>query len=199
MINKVRKLYEDMKTNIKIKKGLNEGKITKYDDTLLDKIKPYDFYDVPILFYLLNSSFSNNIHEISLELARFLIDMGIVYLLKFPNIDYYLIEVTIDNKKYIYDIASMLVYEENSYFNIYPNFDYEKILFTKEIASNLVSNDFLIQVAEPVDTRDNLISNIITDYKRGITGSIKTFTILEKYLNANKKQKTLDRIRTFGF
>ena len=199
MINKVRKLYEDMKTNIKIKKGLNEGKITKYDDTLLDKIKPYDFYDVPILFYLLNSSFSNNIHEISLELARFLTDMGIVYLLKFPNIDYYLIEVTIDNKKYIYDIASMLVYEENSYFNIYPNFDYEKILFTKEIASNLVSNDFLIQVAEPVDTRDNLISNIITDYKRGITGSIKTFTILEKYLNANKKQKTLDRIRTFGF
>ena len=199
MINKVRKLYEDMKTNIKIKKGLNEGKITKYDDTLLDKIKPYDFYDVPILFYLLNSSFSNNIHEISLELARFLIDNGIVYLLKFPNIDYYLIEVTIDNKKYIYDIASMLIYEENSYFNIYPNIDYEKILFTKEIASNLVSNDFLIQVAEPVDTRDNLISNIITDYKRGITGSIKTFTILEKYLNANKKQKTLDRIRTFGF
>ena len=128
-----------------------------------------------------------------------MIDNGIVYLLKFPNIDYYLIEVTIDNKKYIYDIASMLVYEENSYFNIYPNFDYEKILFTKEIASNLVSNDFLIQVAEPVDTRDNLISNIITDYKRGITGSIKTFTILEKYLNANKKQKTLDRIRTFGF
>lgn len=199
MINKVRKLYEDMKTNIKIKKGLNEGKITKYDDTLLDKIKPYDFYDVPILFYLLNSSFSNNIHEISLELARFLIDNGIVYLLKFPNIDYYLIEVTIDNKKYIYDIASMLVYEENSYFNIYPNIDYEKILFTKEIASNLVSNDFLTQVAEPVDTRDNLISSIITDYKRGITGSIKTFTILEKYLNANKKQKTLDRIRTFGF
>lgn len=199
MINKVRKLYEDMKTNIKIKKGLNEGKITKYDDTLLDKIKPYDFYDVPILFYLLNSSFSNNIHEISLELARFLIDNGIVYLLKFPNIDYYLIEVTIDNKKYIYDIASMLVYEENSYFNIYLNIDYEKILFTKEIASNLVSNDFLIQVAEPVDTRDNLISSIITDYKRGITGSIKTFTILEKYLNANKKQKTLDRIRTFGF
>lgn len=199
MINKVRKLYEDMKTNIKIKKGLNEGKITKYDDTLLDKIKPYDFYDVPILFYLLNSSFSNNIHEISLELARFLIDNGIVYLLKFPNIDYYLIEVTIDNKKYIYDIASMLVYEENSYFNIYPNIDYEKILFTKEIASNLVSNDFLTQVANPVDTRDNLISSIITDYKRGITGSIKTFTILEKYLNANKKQKTLDRIRTFGF
>lgn len=199
MINKVRKLYEDMKTNIKIKKGLNEGKITKYDDTLLDKIKPYDFYDVPILFYLLNSSFSNNIHEISLELARFLIDNGIVYLLKFPNIDYYLIEVTIDNKKYIYDIASMLVYEENSYFNIYPNIDYEKILFTKEIASNLVSNDFLTQVVEPVDTRDNLISSIITDYKRGITGSIKTFTILEKYLNANKKQKTLDRIRTFGF
>lgn len=199
MINKVRKLYEDMKTNIKIKKGLNEGKITKYDDTLLDKIKPYDFYDVPILFYLLNSSFSNNIHEISLELARFLTDMGIVYLLKFPNIDYYLIEVTINNKKYIYDIVSMLIYEENSYFNIYPNIDYEKILFTKEIASNLVSNDFLIQVAEPVDTRDNLISNIITDYKRGITGSIKTFTILEKYLNANKKQKTLDRIRTFGF
>lgn len=199
MINKVRKLYEDMKTNIKIKKGFNEGKITKYDDTLLDKIKPYDFYDVPILFYLLNPSLSNNIHEISLELARFLTDNGIVYLLKFPNIDYYLIEVTIDNKKYIYDIASMLVYEENSYFNIYPNFDYEKILFTKEIASNLVSNDFLIQVAEPVDTRDNLISNIITDYKRGITGSIKTFTILEKYLNANKKQKTLDRIRTFGF
>lgn len=199
MINKVRKLYEDMKTNIKIKKGLNEGKITKYDDTLLDKIKPYDFYDVPILFYLLNSSFSNNIHEISLELARFLIDNGIVYLLKFPNIDYYLIEVTIDNKKYIYDIASMLVYEENSYFNFYPNIDYEKILFTKEIASNLVSNDFLTQVAEPVDTRDNLISSIITDYKRGITGSIKTFTILEKYLNANKKQKTLDRIRTFGF
>ena len=199
MINKVRKLYEDMKTNIKIKKGLNEGKITKYDDTLLDKIKPYDFYDVPILFYLLNSSFSNNIHEISLELARFLTDNGIVYLLKFPNIDYYLIEVTINNKKYIYDIVSMLIYEENSYFNIYPNFDYEKILFTKEIASNLVSNDFLIQVAEPVDTRDNLISNIITDYKRGITGSIKTFTILEKYLNANKKQKTLDRIRTFGF
>ena len=199
MINKVRKLYEDMKTNIKIKKGFNEGKITKYDDTLLDKIKPYDFYDVPILFYLLNSSFSNNIHEISLELARFLIDNGIVYLLKFPNIDYYLIEVTIDNKKYIYDIASMLVYEENSYFNIYPNIDYEKILFTKEIASNLVSNDFLTQVVEPVDTRDNLISSIITDYKRGITGSIKTFTILEKYLNANKKQKTLDRIRTFGF
>ena len=199
MINKVRKLYEDMKTNIKIKKGLNEGKITKYDDTLLDKIKPYDFYDVPILFYLLNSSFSNNIHEISLELARFLIDNGVVYLLKFPNIDYYLIEVTIDNKKYIYDIASMLVYEENSYFNIYPNIDYEKILFTKEIASNLVSNDFLTQVVEPVDTRDNLISSIITDYKRGITGSIKTFTILEKYLNANKKQKTLDRIRTFGF
>lgn len=199
MINKVRKLYEDMKTNIKIKKGFNEGKITKYDDTLLDKIKPYDFYDVPILFYLLNSSFSNNIHEISLELARFLIDNGIVYLLKFPNIDYYLIEVTIDNKKYIYDIASMLVYEENSYFNIYPNIDYEKILFTKEIASNLVSNDFLTQVVEHVDTRDNLISSIITDYKRGITGSIKTFTILEKYLNANKKQKTLDRIRTFGF
>ena len=199
MINKVRKLYEDMKTNIKIKKGLNEGKITKYDDTLLDKIKPYDFYDVPILFYLLNPSLSNNIHEISLELARFLTDMGIVYLLKFPNIDYYLIEVTIDNKKYIYDIVSMLIYEENSYFNIYPRIDYEKILFTKEIASNLVSNDFLIQVAEPVDTRDNLISNIITDYKRGITGSIKTFTILEKYLNANKKQKTLDRIRTFGF
>ena len=137
MINKVRKLYEDMKTNIKIKKGFNEGKITKYDDTLLDKIKPYDFYDVPILFYLLNSSFSNNIHEISLELARFLIDNGIVYLLKFPNIDYYLIEVTIDNKKYIYDIASMLVYEENSYFNIYPNIDYEKILFTKEIASSV--------------------------------------------------------------
>lgn len=199
MINKVRKLYEDMKTNIKIKKGLNEGKITKYDDTLLDKIKPYDFYDVPILFYLLNPSLSNNIHEISLELARFLIDNGVVYLLKFPNIDYYLIEVTIDNKKYIYDIASMLVYEENSYFNIYPNIDYEKILFTKEIASNLVSNDFLTQVVEPVDTRDNLISSIITDYKRGITGSIKTFTILEKYLNANKKQKTLDRIRTFGF
>lgn len=199
MINKVRKLYEDMKTNIKIKKGLNEGKITKYDDTLLDKIKPYDFYDVPILFYLLNSSFSNNIHEISLELARFLIDNGVVYLLKFPNIDYYLIEVTIDNTKYIYDIASMLVYEENSYFNIYPNIDYEKILFTKEIASNLVSNDFLTQVVEPVDTRDNLISSIIADYKRGITGSIKTFTILEKYLNANKKQKTLDRIRTFGF
>lgn len=199
MINKVRKLYEDMKTNIKIKKGLNEGKITKYDDTLLDKIKPYDFYDVPILFYLLNPSLSNNIHEISLELARFLIDNGVVYLLKFPNIDYYLIEVTIDNKKYIYDIASMLVYEENSYFNIYPNIDYEKILFTKEIASNLVSNDFLIQVVEPVDTRDNLISSIITDYKRGITGSIKTLTILEKYLNANKKQKTLDRIRTFGF
>ncbi|MDY5873180.1 MAG: hypothetical protein SPK36_00065 [Bacilli bacterium] len=199
MINKVRKLYEDMKTNIKIKKGFNEGKITKYDDTLLDKIKPYDFYDVPILFYLLNPSLSNNIHEISLELARFLTDMGIVYLLKFPNIDYYLIEVTIDNKKYIYDIVSMLIYEENSYFNIYPHIDYEKILFTKEIASNLVSNDFLTQVANPVDTRDNLISSIITDYKRGITCSIKTITILEKHLDANKKQKTLDRIRTFGF
>lgn len=188
-----------MKTNIKIKKGFNEGKITKYDDTLLDKIKPYDFYDVPILFYLLNPSLSNNIHEISLELARFLTDMGIVYLLKFPNIDYYLIEVTIDNKKYIYDIVSMLIYEENSYFNIYPRIDYEKILFTKEIASNLVSNDFLTQVANPVDTRDNLISSIITDYKHGITCSIKTITILEKHLDANKKQKTLDRIRTFGF
>lgn len=199
MINKVRKLYEDMKTNIKIKKGFNEGKITKYDDTLLDKIKPYDFYDVPILFYLLNPSLSNNIHEISLELARFLTDKGIVYLLKFPSIDYYLIEVTIDNKKYIYDIVSMLIYEENSYFNIYPRIDYEKILFTKEIASNLVSNDFLTQVANPVDTRDNLISSIITDYKRGITCSIKTITILEKHLDANKKQKTLDRIRTFGF
>lgn len=199
MINKVRKLYEDMKTNIKIKKGFNEGKITKYDDTLLDKIKPYDFYDVPILFYLLNPSLSNNIHEISLELARFLTDMGIVYLLKFPNIDYYLIEVTIDSKKYIYDIVSMLIYEENSYFNIYPRIDYEKILFTKEIASNLVSNDFLTQVANPVDTRDNLINSIITDYKRGITCSIKTITILEKHLDANKKQKTLDRIRTFGF
>ena len=199
MINKVRKLYEDMKTNIKIKKGFNEGKITKYDDTLLDKIKPYDFYDVPILFYLLNPSLSNNIHEISLELARFLTDNGIVYLLKFPNIDYYLIEVTIDNKKYIYDIVSMLIYEENSYFNIYPRIDYENILFTLDLASNFVSNDLLTQVANPVDTRDNLISSIITDYKRGITCSIKTITILEKHLDANKKQKTLDRIRTFGF
>ena len=199
MPNQLKKLWEDMKTNIKIRKGINEGKITKYDANLLDKIKPYDYYNVPMLVYLLNPSLGNYSHEMSLELASILVKENPVFLLKVPYLDYYLIEVTINNNKYIYDISKGLVYNEEYYFYLNPNSDYEKIIFTKEIATNLVSNDFLTQVANPVDTRDNLISSIITDYKRGITCSIKTITILEKHLDANKKQKKLDRIRTFGF
>ena len=84
MPNQLKKLWEDMKTNIKIRKGINEGKITKYDANLLDKIKPYDYYNVPMLVYLLNLSLGNYSHEMSLELASILVKENPVFLLKVP-------------------------------------------------------------------------------------------------------------------
>ena len=121
MPNQLKKLWEDMKTNIKIRKEISEGKITKYDATLLNKIKPYDYYNVPMLVYLLNPSLGNYSHEMSLELASILVKENPVFLLKVPYLDYYLIEVTINDNKYIYDISKGLVYNKEYYFYLNPN------------------------------------------------------------------------------
>ena len=199
MPNQLKKLWEDMKTNIKIRKGINEGKITKYDATLLDKIKPYDYYNVPMLVYLLNPSLGNYSHEMSLGLASILVKENPVFLLKLPHLDYYLIEVTINNKKCIYDINKGLVYDEKYYFSLNPNSDYEKIIFTKEIATNLVSNDFLMPVENPNKIRNNLIAIVLDDYENGVYNSIKMLLTLDKYLKEKEEQIKLERIKNFKF
>lgn len=199
MPNQLKKLWEDMKTNIKIRKGINEGKITKYDANLLDKIKPYDYYNVPMLVYLLNPSLGNYSHEMSLELASILVKENPVFLLKVPYLDYYLIEVTINNNKYIYDISKGLVYNEEYYFYLNPNSDYEKIIFTKEIATNLVSNDFLMPVENPNKIRNNLIAIVLDDYENGVYNSIKMLLTLDKYLKEKEEQIKLERIKNFKF
>lgn len=199
MPNQLKKLWEDIKTNIKIRKGINEGKITKYDATLLDKIKPYDYYNVPMLVYLLNPSLGNYSHEMSLGLASILVKENPVFLLKIPYLDYYLIEVTIDNIKYIYDISKGLVYNEEYYFYLNPNSDYEKIIFTKEIATNLVSNDFLMPVEKPNKIRNNLIAIVLDDYENGVYNSIKMLLTLDKYLKEKEEQIKLERIKNFKF
>lgn len=199
MPNQLKKLWEDMKTNIKIRKGINEGKITKYDATLLDKIKSYDYYNVPMLVYLLNPSLGNYSHEMSLGLASILVKENPVFLLKVPYLDYYLIEVTINNNKYIYDISKGLVYNEEYYFYLNPNSDYEKIIFTKEIATNLVSNDFLMPVENPNKIRNNLIAIVLDDYENGVYNSIKMLLTLDKYLKEKEEQIKLERIKNFKF
>lgn len=199
MPNQLKKLWEDIKTNIKIRKGINEGKITKYDATLLDKIKPYDYYNVPMLVYLLNPSLGNYSHEMSLGLASILVKENPVFLLKVPYLDYYLIEVTINNNKYIYDISKGLVYNEEYYFSLNPNSDYEKIIFTKEIATNLVSNDFLMPVENPNKIRNNLIAIVLDDYENGVYNSIKMLLTLDKYLKEKEEQIKLERIKNFKF
>lgn len=199
MPNQLKKLWEDMKTNIKIRKGITEGKITKYDATLLYKIKPYDYYNVPMLVYLLNPSLGNYSHEMSLGLASILVKENPVFLLKVPYLDYYLIEVTINNNKYIYDISKGLVYNEEYYFYLNPNSDYEKIIFTKEIATNLVSNDFLMPVENPNKIRNNLIAIVLDDYENGVYNSIKMLLTLDKYLKEKEEQIKLERIKNFKF
>lgn len=199
MSNQLKKLWEDMKTNIKIKKGISEGKITKYDATLLDKIKPYDYYNVPMLVYLLNPSLGNYSHEISLVLASILANETSVFLLKVPYLDYYLIEVTINNKKYIYDISKGLVYNEEYYFYLNPNSNYEKIIFTKDIATNLVSNDFLMPVENSSKIRNNLVAIVLEDYKNGVYSSVKMLLTLDKYLKAKEERIKLERIKNFKF
>ena len=199
MPNQLKKLWEDMKTNIKIRKGISEGKITKYDATLLDKIKPYDYYNVPMLVYLLIPSLGNYSHEMSLELASILVKENPVFLLKVPYLDYYLIEVTINNNKYIYDISKGLVNNKEYYFYLNPNSDYEKIIFTKEIATNLVSNDFLMPVENPNKIRNNLIAMVLDDYENGVYNSIKMLLTLDKYLKEKEEQIKLERIKNFKF
>ena len=199
MTNQLKKLWEDMKTNIKIRKGINEGKITKYDATLLDKIKSYDYYNVPMLVYLLNPSLGNYSHEMSLGLASILVNENPVFLLKLPHLDYYLIEVTINNKKYIYDINKCLVYDEEYYFSLNPNPNYEKIIFTKEIAANIVTNDFLMTVDISSTARNILVAIILDDYANGVYDSVKMLLTLEKYLKEKEEQIKLERIKNFKF
>ena len=137
-----KELYEDMQINIKIRQGLDEGKIKKFDDNLLYEMSFYDFYDLPMLVILLRSNIKlGNLKEVSKGLLCFLEKRGKINLLESRNRDYYLIELSIDNKKYIYDVSTKLVYDKDYYYKINSDVSYN-IIYSKQITKE----DLIVKV-----------------------------------------------------
>ena len=151
-----KELYEDMQINIKIRQGLDEGKIKKFDDNLLYAMSFYDFYDLPMLVILLRSNIKlGNLKEVSKGLLCFLEKRGKINLLESRNRDYYLIELSIDNKKYIYDVSTKLVYDKDYYYKINSDVSYNIISFKEEFKDNFQDTTSFIKFAKMSEVRTN--------------------------------------------
>ena len=186
MIEKLKELYkelhEDMQINIKIRQGLDEGKIKKFDDNLLYEMSFYDFYDLPMLVVLLRSNIKLvNLKEVSKGLLCFLEKRGKINLLESRNRDYYLIELSIDNKKYIYDVSTKLVYDKYYYYKINIDVSYNVIYSKEEFKDDFQDTTSFIKFAKMSDARTKLVSQLIRDYKKGYSDTVASEITLNNY------------------
>lgn len=196
MIEEIKKLYEDMKLNIKIRNGLKEGKIRKYDNSLLESMKDYDYYNLPMVVGLLNRDFKGiDLRNISLEFVKFLMPRGNINLLESRNQDYYLIELTIGNKKYIYDVLTKLVYDETYYYEINADIKRVRVVFDEEIISEWQKNEYLMVVASSTPVRANLVESVLEDYKNGYSSTIKTKIALNDYVEDVVNKQVLSIVK----
>ena len=200
MIEKLKELYkelhEDMQINIKIRQGLDEGKIKKFDDNLLYEMSFYDFYDLPMLVVLLRSNIKLvNLKEVSKGLLCFLEKRGKINLLESRNRDYYLIELSIDNKKYIYDVSTKLVYDKYYYYKINIDVSYNVIYSKEEFKDDFQDTTSFIKFAKMSDARTKLVSQLIRDYKKGYSDTVASEITLNNYYKKEIDSKYLKLVK----
>ena len=191
-----KELYEDMQINIKIRQGLDEGKIKKFDDNLLYEMSFYDFYDLPMLVILLRSNIKLvNLKEVSKGLLCFLEKRGKINLLESRNRDYYLIELSIDNKKYIYDVSTKLVYDKDYYYKINSDVSYNIIYSKEEFKDDFQDTTSFIKFAKMSEVRTKLVSQLIRDYKRGYSDTVASEITLNNYYKKEIDSKYLKLVK----
>lgn len=181
-------------------KAFKEGKITKFDDTLLEELTNYDYGHFPLLTYILCHKLLDKYHnEITLVLANFLLTKGQVNLLKEKYSDYSILELITDDKKYIYDIDKKLVFDEDYYFAINSDVEFKKALFTNEIYGTYHYSNSLVQVIDSNDTRDELLNCMLDDYKNNIDISPETNALYEKIASETKGHRKFKREKILYF
>lgn len=183
MIEEIKRLYEDLKIRIKTNKEIREGNVQKYDDILLKRMIDFDYYNIPMIYSLFNPGFKEiRLKDISLGLARFLKEKGSVSLVKSRANDYYLLELKVGDKTYIYDVLTKLVYNKDTYYEINSDIPYVKLVTSEELDKILENDMYLMRKAEETEARKALIESSINDYQNGEENSFRTNEALNTYV-----------------
>lgn len=183
MIEEIKRLYEDLKIRIKTNKEIKEGNVQKYDDILLKRMIDFDYYNIPMIYSLFNPGFKKiRLKDISLGLARFLKEKGSVSLVRSRANDYYLLELKVGDKTYIYDVLTKLVYNKDTYYEINSDIPYVKLVTSEELDKILENDMYLMRKAEETEARKALIESSINDYQNGEESSFRTNEALNTYV-----------------
>ena len=183
MIEEIKRLYEDLKIRIKTNKEIKEGNVQKYDDILLKRMIDFDYYNIPMIYSLFNPGFKKiGLKDISLGLARFLKEKGSVSLVRSRSNDYYLLELKVGDKTYIYDVLTKLVYNKDTYYEINSDIPYVKLVTSEELDKILENDMYLMRKAEETEARKALIESSINDYQNGNESSFRTNEALNTYV-----------------
>ena len=183
MIEEIKRLYEDLKIRIKTNKEIKEGNVQKYDAMLLRRMVDFDYYNIPMIYSLFNPGFKEiRLKDISLGLARFLKEKGSVSLVRSRANDYYLLELKVKDKTYIYDVLTKLVYNKDTYYEINSDIPYAKLVTSEELDKILENDTYLIRKAEETEARKALIESSINDYQNGDESSFRTNEALNTYV-----------------
>lgn len=183
MIEEIKRLYEDLKIRIKTNKEIKEGNVQKYDDILLKRMIDFDYYNIPMIYSLFNPGFKEiRLKDISLGLARFLKEKGSVSLVRSRSNDYYLLELKVRDKTYIYDVLTKLVYNKDTYYEINSDIPYVKLVTSEELDKILENDMYLMRKAEETEARKALIESSINDYQNGNESSFRTNEALNTYV-----------------
>lgn len=183
MIDEIKRLYEDLKIRIKTNKEIKEGNVQKYDDILLKRMIDFDYYNIPMIYSLFNPGFKEiRLKDISLGLARFLKEKGSVSLVRSRANDYYLLELKVGDKTYIYDVLTKLVYNKDTYYEINSDIPYVKLVTSEELDKILENDMYLMRKAEETEARKALIESSINDYQNGNESSFRTNEALNTYV-----------------
>ena len=183
MIEEIKRLYEDLKIRIKTNKEIKEGNVQKYDDILLKRMIDFDYYNIPMIYSLFNPGFKEiRLKDISLGLARFLKEKGSVSLVRSRANDYYLLELKVGDKTYIYDVLTKLVYNKDTYYEINSDIPYVKLVTSEELDKILENDMYLMRKAEETEARKALIESSINDYQNGNESSFRTNEALNTYV-----------------
>lgn len=183
MIEEIKRLYEDLKINVKTKKGIKEGKVQKYDATLLKSMIDFDYYNIPMIYSLFNPGFKEiSLKEVSLGFAKFLRKRGLVNLVRSRANNYYLLELRVGQKTYIYDVLTKFVYDKDTYYEINSDVPYVKLVSSEKLDNMLLKDAYLISKAEESDVRTELVASSIADYQNGESKSLRTENALDAYV-----------------
>lgn len=188
--------YMALKLKLKELKGIKEGKIKKYDDNLLKEMSYYNYFNTPLVLCLLNKQFNSiNLRMQSVGLAKILINKGHLNLLRTPKKNYYLLEVTIDDKKYIYDVLTNLVYDYDTYLEVNPDLSLKVDVDNDYILDYIRINDLVVIPNNSSKVRETLVNSTINDYKKGRSWSLKTCKALNDYVDEVVNKEVLHIIK----